>query len=178
MIVWRLFRFTFAVTSHWIQWLTLPSTSREMSWMAGDLGPMLGEAKKRLARSQDNFPAGGYGKGRHRRQRKKAAAPVGATGSAATAANLTEMEVEGSDSEDETALNPVKGLLNAHQRARALEGCLLSTHLVPKEFVINPHALGAAQMYMKKLDDGPNAHLGPPSLMAAMAVLDFLWRRK
>eukprot|EP00959_Pyramimonas_sp_CCMP1952_P288835 6040768-Pyramimonas_sp.AAC.1 len=73
----------------------------------------------------------------------------------------------------------MKGVLNNAQRQRAVEGCLVSTHLLPKERNINLAAIGAAQKYSDTVKDKPADHgLGPPSLQVSLAVLELLINRE
>ncbi|CAK0872672.1 unnamed protein product [Prorocentrum cordatum] len=46
------------------------------------------------------------------------------------------------DTEDETAITTLKQVMNVTQRTRALEGCLISTHLLDKECILNTYAIG------------------------------------
>ncbi|CAK0829910.1 unnamed protein product [Prorocentrum cordatum] len=140
-------------------------------------------AGKRLVSSHDAFSAGGYGKearprrGDHQPQRAAggsavAVASAGPKGPAAAAPALMDADV--SDSEDETAQETLKQVLNVTQRTGALEGCLLSAHLMDKECILNAHAVAAEQHYTTTVEQDPTAQIGPPSIMVAMAVLTFL----
>eukprot|EP00959_Pyramimonas_sp_CCMP1952_P210271 4400201-Pyramimonas_sp.AAC.1 len=73
------------------------------------------------------------------------------------------------DSEDETAQAVMKGYLNVAQRTRALEGSVLTTHLVPSECTINPPAVAAATKYVETAQGDPDHKMGPPSVCVAMA---------
>ncbi|CAK0898014.1 unnamed protein product, partial [Prorocentrum cordatum] len=162
---------------------TFPLRLRAMSaWVTPLSQGQLLEAKKRLANSPEAFSAGGYGKDRVQRRRggqQQKGASASSHGPAAPgmkgeAANTPVDMEEDYDTEDETAITTLKQVMNVTQRTRALAGCLISTHLLDKECILNAHAIGAAQQYMAMVEENPSVVLGPPSLMVAMAVMTVL----
>eukprot|EP00959_Pyramimonas_sp_CCMP1952_P414722 8689242-Pyramimonas_sp.AAC.1 len=97
-----------------------------MTW-AVEVAPVeVEKAKKRLAEpaAQPSFSAGDSGERRDRKDRR-AAPPATAKG--------TQHPEGGSDAEDDAAQEMMKGFLNTSQRLRGVEGCLLTTHPLPKE---------------------------------------------
>ncbi|CAK0839208.1 unnamed protein product [Prorocentrum cordatum] len=70
--------------------------------------------------------------------------------------------LDGYDTEDETAVNTLKQVMNVSQRMRVLEGCLISTRVADKDCVLNAHAIGAAQEFMRIVEEDSGAVVGPP----------------
>eukprot|EP00959_Pyramimonas_sp_CCMP1952_P014851 314395-Pyramimonas_sp.AAC.1 len=57
----------------------------------------------------------------------------------------------------------MKGYLNVAQRTRALEGSVLTTHLIPSECTINPPAVAAATKYVETVRAIPTTRWAPPA---------------